>query len=156
MRISDWSSDVCSSDLATQREIDPETAVLGDARQAFWTEFLPFLKLDDPEQIIPRAPRQGYIGLMLPAPGGSSWITVYRDMRNNEVGIFLSSHRDTPGEYAANVIAEDWPTVGPLLGGTARLTEKDGRLRIIDSLRPGPLEQPAVREQAFRWLAEDR
>src|SRR3546814_2935011 len=99
MRISDWSSDVCSSDLATQREIDPETAVLGDARQAFWTEFLPFLKLDDPEQIIPRAPRQGYIGLMLPAPGGSSWITVYRDMRNNEVEIGRASGRERVCQY---------------------------------------------------------
>jgi hypothetical protein len=52
------------------------------------------------------------------------------------------------------VIAEDCESVCPLLGGTARLEEKDGRPRITDSLRPGPLDQPEVRERAFRWLAE--
>ena len=75
-------------------------------------------------------------------------------MKNNEVELFLSSYRDSVGEYASKVIAEDWAKVGPLLGGTARLEDKDGRPRIADSLRPGPLDQPEVRERAFRWLAE--
>jgi hypothetical protein len=141
-------------DAATARELDPETVALGDARQEFWAEFLRHLKLDDPEQAIPRAPRQGYVTLTLPAPGGTSWLTIYRDMKNNEVGVSLSSHVDTAGEYAMNVIAENWETVGPLLNGTARLAEKAGRVRIEDHLRPGPLDQPEVRERAFRWLAE--
>jgi hypothetical protein len=141
---------------ATEREVDPETATLGDARQAFWAEFLELLKprLDDREQAFPRAPRQGYVTFTLPAPGGTSWLTVYRDMKINEVGVFLSSHRDTPGEYAMEVIAEDWDTVAPLLGGTATKTENDGRPRMGDALRPGPLDRPEVRAQAFAWLAE--
>jgi len=51
-------------------------------------------------------------------------------------------------------IAEDWETVGPLLGGTATLTEKDGRPRIGDAFRPGPLDDPEVRGRAFDWLAD--
>jgi hypothetical protein len=139
---------------ATEGEVDPETLALGDARQAFWTEFLNRLSLDDPEQQVGRAPRQGYITFTLPAPGGTSWLTVYRNMAKNEVGLFLSSHRDTAGEYARRVIAEDWVTVAPLLGGTAALTEKDGVPLISDALRPGNLDDPAIRARAFDWLTE--
>jgi hypothetical protein len=101
-----------------------------------------------------RPPRQGYITFTLPAPGGTSWLTVYRNMAKNEVGLFLSSSRDSPGEYARRVVGEDWASVGPLLGGTATLTEKDGVPLISDVLRPGNLEDPAVRARAFDWLAE--
>lgn len=139
---------------ATEAEIDPETAALGDARQAFWTEFLQRLRLDDPEQPVGRAPRQGYITFTLPAPSGTSWLTVYRNMAKSEVGLFLSSHRDTLGEYARRVIGEDWETVGPLLGGTATMGEKDGVPLIADAMRPGNLEDPAVRARAFEWLTE--
>lgn len=139
-----------------EREIDADTVALGDARQAFWAEFLARLepRLDDREQPFPRAPRQGYVTFSLPAPGGTSWLTVYREMKSNEVGVFLSSHRNTPGDAAMRAIAEDWQSVGPLLGGTATLTQKDGRPRIADSLRLGPLDQPQTRERAFDWLAE--
>jgi hypothetical protein len=142
--------------LATEAEVDPEAATLGDQRQVFWTEFLERLKprLDDPEQPFPRAPRNGYVTFTLPAPGGTSWLTAYRDMKNNEVGVFLSSHRDTAGDHAMKIIDEDWDTVGPLLNGTAYRTEKDGRARIGDALRPGPLDLPEVRDRAFEWLAE--
>ncbi len=138
---------------ATEAEIDPETAALGDAHQAFWAEFLKRLRLDDPEQPVGRPPRQHHITFTLPAPGGTSWLTVYRTKRN-EVGLFLSSHRDTPGEYARRVIGEDWATVGPLLGGTATLTHKNGVPMISDVLRPGNLADPAVRARAFDWLTE--
>jgi hypothetical protein len=139
---------------AVEAQIDPATAALGDARQAFWAEFLRRLRLDDPEQAVGRAPRQGFITFTLPAPRGTSWITVYRNMDKNEVGLFLSSQRDTAGEHARRVIGEDWAAVGPLLGGTATLTEKDGVPLISDALRPGNLEDPAVRAQAFDWLTE--
>lgn len=135
-------------------ETDPETAALGDARQAFWAEFLERLRLDDPEQQVGRPPRMGYITFTLPAPGGVSWITVYRNMAKNEVGLFLSSQRDSAGEYARRVIGEDWATVGPLLGGTAVLGEKDGVPVVSDAFRPGNLEDPTVRAKAFDWLTK--
>jgi hypothetical protein len=135
-------------------ELDPETVALGDNRQQFWREFLSGLRLDDPDQPVPRPPRQGYVTFTLPAPGGTSWLTVYRDMRNNEVGLFLSSHRNTPGERAMSAIADQWSEVGPQLGAGAKLETKDGRPRIVEARRGGSLEQPEEREAAFQWLRD--
>lgn len=142
---------------ATEAVVDPEAASLRDASRAFWAEFLDYLapRLDDREQPLPRPPRMGYVTFSLPAPSGTSWLTVYRERKTNEVGLFLSAHRDTAGDYARRVISEDWATVGPLLGGTATLTTgKDGLPFIADKLRLGNLEDPAVRARAFEWLAE--
>ncbi len=58
---------------------DPEHSALSDKQQQFWAEFLDGLKLDDPEQAIPKPARQGYLSFTLPAPNGSSWLTVYRE-----------------------------------------------------------------------------
>lgn len=135
-------------------EVDPETVALGDDRQQFWREFLSELLLDDPDQPIPRPPRQGYVTFSLPAPSGTSWLTVYRDMRNGEVGLFLSSQRNTAGERAMLAITDDWAMVGPQLGNEARLETKDGRPRIIDTRRAGRLDVPDEREAAFQWLRE--
>lgn len=142
---------------ATEAVVDPEAASARDASQAFWAEFLAYLapRLDDREQPIPRPPRMGYTTFTLPAPSGTSWITVYRVKKTNEIGLFLSSHRDTAGEYARRVIGEDWATVGPLLGGTAKMTtDENGLPFITDSLFPGNLDNPDVRARAFAWLAE--
>ncbi len=142
-------------DTSTESEVDPERSALSDSQQRFWMEFIANLKLDDPEQPKPRPARQGYITLSLPAPNGSSWLTVYRDMRQNEVGVFLSSSRNSAGEYAMQAIVDDWDTVKGELGGTAKLTEnKEGRPRIVDALNVVSLDRPEVRERAFAWLAE--
>jgi hypothetical protein len=79
---------------------------------------------------------------------------VYRDLHRNEVGVFLSSSRSSAGEYAMQIIAEDWPTVKHELGGTAKLAEKDGRPRIADALVAAPLTDPEKRRAAFSWLAQ--
>jgi hypothetical protein len=140
---------------STVAEVDPERTALADEQQRFWTEFLTHLKLDDPEQPIPRPARQGYLAFMLPAPSGSSWLTVYRDLHHNEVGVFLSSSRNSAGEYAMQAIAGNWDAVKGQLGGTAKLTKnRDNRLRIVDSSVVGPLEQAEVRKRAFDWLAD--
>jgi hypothetical protein len=65
--------------------------------------------IGDPEQAVGRAPRQGYITFSLPAPGGTSWLTVFRDMAKNEVGLFLSSHRDTPASTLVGASARTGP-----------------------------------------------
>ncbi|MCR0985288.1 hypothetical protein [Roseomonas populi] len=135
-------------------DIDPETDALANERLKFWTEFLTFLRLDDPEQATPRPSRQGYITLSLPAPAGTSWLTVYRDLHRDEVGVFLSSSRNSAGEYAMRAIAEDWSAVEHELGGTAKLSEKDGRPRIADALVAAPLTDPEKRRAAFSWLAQ--
>jgi hypothetical protein len=139
-------------DVPMTGEVDPDRSAPADEQQRFWTEFLPHLKFDDPEQPKPRASRQGYITLSLPVP--SSWLTVYRDWHRGELGVFLTSWRNTAGEYATEAVVKDWDTVKEQLGGTARLVDKDGRPRIVDSLRVGPLTHSDVRERGFVWLAE--
>ena len=133
---------------------DLDRQALMEEQQRFWAEFLGGLTLDDPEQPRPKPARLGYLTFMLPAPSGSSWLTVYRDLRKGEVGVFLSSNRNTAGEFAKLAIAEDWEAFRTDLGGTAKLIDRDGQPRIIDIKAFTPLQQPAVRQAAFVWLRE--
>lgn len=140
---------------AEEREVDPDRQALGDIQQAFWREFLDVLRITDPEQPIPRPPRQGYLNVMMPAAAGSSWLTVYRDMRKNEVGLFLSATRDSAGEYASDRLVEDFATLGPQLGEGTRITrDTHNRNRIGERASFGPLSDPDNKARAFEWLAE--
>jgi hypothetical protein len=141
---------------AAEAEADPERAALAATLQAFWKEFLDYhLHLDDRSQELPRPARQGYLSFMLPAPQGSSWLTVYRDLQKGEVGVFLSASQNSPGESAMNTILADWDEVATALNGTVRLmTDRYDRQRIIDSMTVGDLRDPLVRTRAFDWLAE--
>jgi hypothetical protein len=144
-----------AEDAGTVAEIDPDRAALAEQSQRFWTEFVDnYLKLDDPEQPRPRPARLGYISLSLPAR--TSWLTVYRSLDPDRVGIFLSAWQNTPGGYAMQRVVDDWDVLKDKLGGTARLGKpaRGTRDTIIDSLEVGSLRQPEVREKAFSWLAE--
>ncbi|UFW72675.1 DUF4268 domain-containing protein [Bradyrhizobium sp. WU425] len=136
--------------------VDPDRAALATAQQAFWKEFLDsYLRLDDRSQAVPKPARQGYLAFMLPAPQGSSWLTVYRDLHKGEVGVFLSASQNSPGETAMNEIVADWDEIKLALNGTARLTDDPySRKRIIDSRSVGDLSDAAIRKEAFDWLAE--
>ncbi|SDC40488.1 hypothetical protein [Belnapia rosea] len=125
-----------------------------DERFAFWAEFLNGLELDDPEQPRPRPAKMGYLAFPLPAPQGSSWLTVFRDLKAGEVGVFLSANRDSPGELAMRAIAEDWPQVRNELGGVAQLVDKNGRPRIIATLSGISFDQADERKSALLWLQE--
>lgn len=140
--------------VADQREVDPDRTALSDAQQRFWAEFLSQLDLDDPEQSIPKPAKLGYLAFALPAPGGNCWLTVYRSMKAGEVGVFVSSSRNTAGEAAMLSIAEQWEAVQSELGGTARLIERDGRPTVSDAKVFGSLDDAEVRRAAFAWLAE--
>lgn len=133
---------------------DPETVALGDDRQAFWEGFLERLSLDDPEQPVPRAPRQGWIAFNMPEPKGKCWLTVYREVHKREVGLFLSYEAGSDGERVVRALIEGWDEVGPAIGGHAQHVEKNGRIRIEESRRVGDLSDPAVRDVAFAWLAQ--
>jgi len=133
---------------------DPDREALASEQREFWTEFLSGLELDDPEQPIPRAPRQGYITFMLPAPGGTSWLTVYRDLKANEVGVFLSSNRDSAGERARLALVEEGAAITALLGGEARVQVLRGIPTIMDSRMTGSLADATARREAFNWLRE--
>jgi hypothetical protein len=133
-------------------EIDPDGNA--SAVQIFWAEFLADFRCDDLEQPIPRPARLGYICFMLPAKNGSSWLTVYRRIRHGEVGVTLSSHRNTVGDYANQSIVNDWNAVKHHLRGTAKVIEENGRFFVRDSRIFGALDRPEVRKEAFAWLAE--
>ena len=129
------------------------SAALNEERYQFWSDFLPNVHLDDPEQIVPKPGRLGYLSFMLPAPSGSSWLTVYRDRTRNRVGVFLSASRNSAGEYAMQRIASDWSTIRTELGSGAELSGDQERPRIEDYLQLSSLDNPAERERAFVWLA---
>jgi hypothetical protein len=134
--------------------IDAETQAMGDDRQSFWRAFLKRLELDDPEQPVPRAPRQGFITFTLPAPGGTSWITVYREMAKGDVGVFLSFTRDPLGQRATEKIVEQaGQEILNDLGGTAFETHRNGIRTFADKRHVGNLSDDAVRDVAIAWLA---
>jgi hypothetical protein len=144
-----------AEDPAGPSEIDPDRSAQAEALQRFWREFLDgYLKLDDPEQQIPSPARQGQLNFMLPAQSGSSWLTVYRNMKRGEVGVTLSYHRDTAGDYARQAIIDEWDAVKDQLGGTAKVIEENGRSVIRDFHIFGELDRKEVRGRAFAWLAE--
>jgi hypothetical protein len=143
-----------NEDPEAGKNIDPKLIASLDATQRFWAEFLSGLKLDDPEQAIPRPARQGYITFSLPAPGGSSWLTVYRNIPRSELGVYLSSTRDSVGDRARLAILDDWEAVKDQLGGNAKVIDENGRALIRDLRVFGPLDNPEVRKAAFAWLAD--
>lgn len=132
--------------------LDPDVAAWSAERQQFWAEFQAGLRLDDPEQIVGKPPKLGYTTLGLPAPGGSVWLTIYRDMTRQEVGIFLSHNSTGVASEIAHTLANDSDTILGELGETARLSDNKGRPRFIDSVGTGSLDKPANREAAFAWL----
>ena len=145
-------------ELKAERSIDeeitdPRTQALGDERQTFWARFLDRLALDDPEQPVPRAPRQGFIAFTLPAPGGSSWITAYREMATGKVGLFLSFTQGSIGQRAAERISEQaGQDILRELGGKAFARDKNGTQTFAEKQYFGDLSDGAVQEVAFAWL----
>lgn len=135
-------------------DLDPVLAAIGAERLQFWTEFLQQLQIDDPEQPVPKASRAGYISMMLPAPHGSSWLTIYRDKAKNSLGVILSSNRNSAGEFAMQAIVDAWDEIKFDLGGTATLIERQGRKTVADSGIFPTLGTSEGKIEAFAWLAE--
>lgn len=123
-------------------------------RVNFWTQFVSQLSLDDPEQPIPKPGRQGYVAFMLPAPSGSCWLNVYRNVNEGRVGIFLSYTRNTAGERAVRrIVDEEWNDIQHELGGTVQLLkDRMDRMLIQDELTVGSLAIAENRERALQWL----
>jgi hypothetical protein len=135
------------------QDLDPDREATALERLQFWTSFLQHLRVDDPEQPIPKPSRTGYISVMLPAPNGSSWLTVYRDKAKNSLGIFLSASRNSAGEYAMQTIVESWDEIKTHLGGTAKIIDRSGRETVADSRSFPDLSTSDGQVEAFSWLA---
>lgn len=126
-----------------------------EARTKFWDEFLSCLSLDDPEQPRPKSSTRGSITFTLPAPGNSSWLTVWRMPRDGEVGLFLSFRVGSVGQRAAQTLVESSGTnILEELGGTASISDKDGTKVFRDRRLFGDLADPEVSKAAQAWLCE--
>jgi hypothetical protein len=134
---------------------------LGDPeRKAFWSEFLDGLTLDDPDQRKANATNQGAIYFPLPAPAGTVWLTVFRNILPCEVGLFLSYTRGSDGDRIVKRIIEDWEQVRSDLGGTVHMyidekglkSQGSPRTLIQDEFRTGSWAKPEEKERAFAWL----
>jgi len=135
-------------------DADPDRETTGSERLQFWSDFLQHLRIDDPEQVMPKPSRLGYISVMMPAPNGSSWLTVYREKARNSLGVFLSASRNSPGEFAMQSIVDAWEEVKEDLGGTAKIWDRSGRKTISDNRIFPNLNTPEGEIEAFGWLAE--
>ena len=125
-------------------------------RVQFWRDFVAELRLDDPEQTMPRAGKQGYVTLPMPVPGGNGWLVSYRSEPNWEVGVYFSFTRDSVGAQVNEGLLDAETEIIEQLGGTARVSSPDrlGRRLIQDAIRTGPWTVPAERERALNWLRE--
>ncbi|MFP3554940.1 hypothetical protein SB861_30160 [Paraburkholderia sp. SIMBA_049] len=141
-------------DDAVTTSIDPARIERMNGQQQFWSGFLQSLKLDDPEQAVPKPAKQGYLNFMLHP---NAWLNVYRNQQLNEVGVELSSNRNTAGDYAMRAIVEEWPEFKADLGGSAEVFQRsfDGRMSIHDRCTfKNDADASEIRKQMYEWLAE--
>ncbi len=124
-----------------------------DKRHLFWTDFLAGLKLDDPEQMPPSPSLGGHVVFKLGAPGGSSWITAYRDSRSNSVGVTLSSNLGSIGERASRLLVEDADDIRKELPG-AHVDFSKEKPEVSQVYPVGDLDDPDRRANALVWLQE--
>lgn len=122
-------------------------------REDFWSAFLRGLRLDDPEQPIPKVSKLGWMHFAMPVAGGSCWINVFRNMKRNWVGLFLSSRRDSVGERVVERVLNDWERIIQEIGGTVEFGEDTpGRHIIYDEQQFHSLDDPEDRALAISWL----
>lgn len=135
-------------------EAESPSDELAADRVRFWSEMLEGLSLDDPDQQMPKVTRQGYVYFYMPAPSSTCWLTVYRNIRDRSVGVFLSYTRNSIGERAVRRLVEDeWPEIQRRLGGTVELKQdKLGRQLIQDEKRFQDISTEGGRERAIDWL----
>ena len=125
-----------------------------EARQEFWTAFLSGLRLDDPDQPVPRPSSAGNVAFMMPAPRGSCWVTVYRSVSTGNIGVFLSRTRGSVGEQACLMLRDQQDELQRELGDSVsiRFDVDDFSIwakRPLANFAPSP-----ERDEAFVWLRE--
>ena len=133
-------------------EADPDRQSLSTEQQMFWSEFLSGLSLDDPEQPIPKPAKLGYLSFMMPAPQGSCWINVWRDITKGRVGLTLTYTSGYVGEDAVRSLIDNMQSFRDQLGGDVQVSNSGGKKKLFEENIVGDLQNPQVRAQAFEWL----
>lgn len=132
-------------------EIDPMTL----DRIAFWKSYLEALSLDDPDQPRPRAADTGWLSFTMPAPSGSCWLTVWRNVSRQRVGVYLSYSRASVGQRSVLRVLEDLETFRSEFSVQPTVeVGKDERHLLSVTLQSGSLADPAERARAISWLAD--
>lgn len=123
-------------------------------RQEFWAAFLAGFRLDDPEQQVPRQSSAGNIALMMPAPRGSCWITIYRSVSSGNVGVFLSRTRGSVGEQACLMLRDQQEELQRELGESVSIRFDDDDFSIWVKRPLGNFAPSPERDEALIWLRE--
>jgi len=124
-------------------------------RRDFFEELLDGLALADPEQPRPKLTPRGYLFVYMPAPQSSCWISV--SVREEEVGIYLSSNRGSLGDRAVQTLVQEWQDIAPLLGGKAEVRawhNDKNRFWIAEFVGLKPLTSERDRKRAIEWLRQ--
>lgn len=139
----------------------PETPERREARERgnavrhdFWATYLDGLTLDDPEQMLPAPALGGHVVFKFGAPGGSSWLTAYRSVKNNVVGVFLSGNKNSIGEQAAMSLVDQAEAIRDELGFNATVDFQDGSYNVSDRYPVASFDEPAGLVDAIAWLQE--
>lgn len=103
--------------------------------------------------MLPSPSLGGHVVFKLGAPGGSSWITVYRDVRYNAVGLTLSSNVNSPGERASRLLSDQADDISNELPG-ATVDFSGDRPDISQRLVLRDLNNAEDRQKALSWLRE--
>lgn len=121
--------------------------------ETFWAEFLSSLKLDDPDQPIPRPANRGNLTFSLPIPGSSGWLTVFRLAAKSHLGLFYGYRIGTIGEEDARRLHADGDELIEQLG-TATFFEGNGKVSLDDHITVSSFDDPASRAEALAWLRQ--
>jgi hypothetical protein len=138
-------------------EVAPErTEILAQRREfnrSFWRDFLQELNLDDPDQLLPKPSIGGNVTFKLGSTSGSAWVTVYREINPDTVGVFLSFRRGSIGERTSQALSAQASEIKEELP-FATVNFAEARPRVSESLRVGDLEDAVNRDRALSWLRD--
>lgn len=150
-------SEIEALDNSSGQPLDPikieQNEKQASFRQQFWEDFISLLKLDDPEQMIPRPGTSTNLYFMLGAPGGSAWISVYLGQSTKKAGVFLSYTKGTAGERAVQRLSEYVDDLRRELAG-AEIDFRKERPVIALRIATGDLENAPERERVLSWLRQ--
>jgi hypothetical protein len=137
------------------KEPSPEAQALGDWHEAFWSEYLKRLQLDDASQPLPpKARRDTNLYLPMPPTGQSCWLSAYLARGSGNAGVYLTwppNYAGAKDVFEALKAAQDdiEKEVGlPLLWTTT----KDGKFAIEARRALGDLNDPVQRDAVLGFL----
>jgi hypothetical protein len=139
--------------LQVEGEAEPAAQAdeVAEARREMLIDIVAGLQFDDPDQAVPKVTPKGYCYIYLGAPASSCWITLH--LKPGQIGLYVTSNTNTPGEDALRRIATDWEQIKVELGGAPILRFINGRRPIFEEYRPvDDSENAAQRAAQIDWL----